>query len=168
VWLGDSTPSVDIDGLRATYIIRRLIEPYAMKRAVARMSTPALNHALTLNGQLALAAQRGDFFALLDADRRLHFHFFEYCGAPGLIRHIHALWAVSGRHLHRGALRRHQDALAEHQVLVQAAGRREPSAIALATEAHLRAEYMSLMQELTGSQPSDPFSDDLAVSEHPL
>jgi DNA-binding GntR family transcriptional regulator len=153
---GSQTPLLDLEELRATYLMRRLVEPYAMKRTAFRLGVGDRDRARELNGRLALAGQRGDAAGILKADRNLHFFLFERCGSPALVRRIHGLWIASVRDVAGGAVRRHAQAVAEHRALLDALALGDLSAVAMATAAHVTAEYAVAVEGLTGRRPADP------------
>ena len=86
--------AVDEDHLTATYLMRRLVEPYAVRRAALRVSRKDLQDAETHNERMAQAGRAGDQGAVREANRALHFLLYDRCGVPGLAQHIRGLWLI--------------------------------------------------------------------------
>jgi DNA-binding GntR family transcriptional regulator len=153
--------SIDQEDLKATYVMRRLVEPYAIARATTRVSRRDLDHAEAINGQMAAAGEVGDHWGVREGNRAFHFLFYDRCGMPALSERIKTLWLVFPWDialLHFGE--RARAAVAEHAAIVAAVRGGDVEAAADATAVHLLHSYRAVTASLTGAPADDPFPAD--------
>ena len=79
---GVIVPLVDMRSLKAVYVMRRLIEPYAFARASRRFSRLDIERAPSSRTRWRLRTSPGTQSASAAANRGFHFLFFERCGIP--------------------------------------------------------------------------------------
>jgi len=150
--------SIDEDELKATYLMRRLIEPYAVQRATLRVSRKDLLEAEAHNERMAAAAEEGDRWGVREANRALHFVFYERCGVPTLPERIRSLWLVFPWDLALMSVGDHtQRSFHEHEEMIAAIRDGDLDGAAAATAAHLLRSYLAVIEGLTGQPAADPF-----------
>jgi DNA-binding GntR family transcriptional regulator len=147
---GVRVAGVDLAQVTATYVVRRLTETYAMRRATLRLSRRDLARARTL-----LETDPTD---VREANRAFHFLFYDHCGMPALTERIAATWQAFpwDLTLHERSAASH----AEHEAILAALEEGDPEAVATATEEHLRNGFASVLLQLTGHAGPDPFDVD--------
>lgn len=157
---GVRVASVDVDRVKAVYVMRRLVESYAMQRATQRLTRRDLALARRLVDDSEAAARAGDLEAVRESNRAFHFLFYERCGMPGLTEEIRGLWrAFPWDLLHGGEPRAHA-AVAEHRAILEAVERGDLPGVAAATEAHIARGFADLASGLSGADQPDPFDLD--------
>jgi len=155
---GVRVASVDLEKIKGKYVIRRLLEPYAMQRATRRLSRRDLEIAHEL---MQAATRTGDDAAVSrEANTRFHFFFYDRCAMPGLAAEIGVLWDNFPWDLLLGGEGRGRDSAGEHQAIYDAVVAGDLDAVARATEVHIANGYAALHQHLTGHTGSDPFDLD--------
>ena len=146
---------IDIDAIRAEYVVRRLAETFAVRRAASRLS----RHDLGVLGRLlddAESAAGGDSADPQAANHAFHFYLYERCGVPGLAERIEQLWARFPWDVMLSDERRAVASQAEHRAILSAAGSGDPDRLVAAFERHLAAGMAALAVTL-GACPDDPF-----------
>lgn len=158
---GARIAAIDEDDLKATYLMRRLVEPYAVRRATQRISRRDLARAQELNQRMAAAGAAGDHWGVREANRGFHFAFYERCGVPSLPERIKGLWLVFPWDI---ALMKVDDrwraSCAEHERLLAAIRDGDADAADEVTATHIRGSYLAVMEGLTGNPVRDPFPVD--------
>jgi DNA-binding GntR family transcriptional regulator len=149
--------AVDEEDLKATYLMRRLIEPYAVGRAALRVSRKDLHDATALNERMAEAGEQADHWGVREANRAFHFLFYERCGVPTLPERIRGLWLVFPWDVAMDLRERTRHSFEEHETIITAASDGDIEAASSATAAHLLAGYITVVERLTGGPVSDPF-----------
>lgn len=168
---GVRVASVDLDGVKVKYVTRRLLEPYAMRRATRRMSRRDLDEARALldatttspraTAQPGPAPSAEDVLALREANTEFHFFFYDRCAMPGLTAEIRALWDTFPWDLLLGRNGRGAQSAAEHRAIYDAVVAGDLEAVSRATEAHIANGYAALHRHLTGHAGPDPFDPDV-------
>jgi DNA-binding GntR family transcriptional regulator len=151
-----STP--DIEQITAIYVLRRLVEPFAVRRAAARLSRQDFARARTINEELLAAQQASDQLLARQLNRDFHFVFYSACGLPALRTEIERFWAMfpwSELHIVRG-----HASFREHEQILTAVVKDDQAAIQKHVETHLRNGYLALMQHLRHPTDTDPFELD--------
>jgi DNA-binding GntR family transcriptional regulator len=152
---GVRVAGVDLEQVTATYIVRRLTETYAMRRATLRLSRRDLARAR----EILSGAQPGahDTTVLRDHNREFHFLCYERCGMPALTERIAAMWQAFPWDLTLHSEGRSEASHAEHLEILAELEAGDPDRVAAATEHHLRNGFASILQQLTGREGPDPF-----------
>lgn len=158
---GVRVTSPDRNAVKATYILRRLIEPYAMQRAARRMSRRDFEAAEELNEAMAAAHARGDVRAVRECNRRFHFLFYDRCGVPELTQEISALWRVFPWDILLARQEKTSRSVGEHRAICAAVRAGDLPGVAAATEEHLKRGYLSLVEQLADEPGEDPFELDV-------
>lgn len=160
---GARVAAVDMEKVKALYVMRRLVESYAVQRATTRMSPHELVQVRrTLDH--AREAQRGsDVDALRAGNRAFHFSFYDRCGLSGLSGRIDVLWQGFPWDLLLGTPERAEQSHQEHLAILEAVERRDVHEAAEATEAHIAGGFAALARRLTGGDepPPDVFALDV-------
>lgn len=160
---GARVAAVDMEKVKALYVVRRLVESYAMQRATSRCSPHALDQ---VRGTLELAddaRRRGDLRAVRAANRDFHFFFYDRCGLSGLSDRIEVLWQGFPWDLMLGTPERAEQSHREHLAILKAVEQRDAQAAAEATEAHIAGGFAALARRLTEDEEPlrDPFALDV-------
>lgn len=154
---GVRVAGVDIDRVKTIYVKRMLLEPYAMKRAILRMSRIEFNGLYGLLEALENAIHEDDREARNSLTRDFHFYFYERCGLPGLISEIAADWDAFPWDLTLDDSSRAGQSHEEHLAIVASARRIEVDTVAELLEDHIRHGVERLFRALTGEDFKDPF-----------
>jgi DNA-binding GntR family transcriptional regulator len=157
---GVRVASVDIPQLQSNYVVRRLVETYAMKRATRRMSPRDLGKARAINESMAAAHRAGDNLRVRTANREFHFFFIDRCGLPGLVDHVDDLWLGFPWDILQVLVDRVPCSVSEHEDILRAVELGDLDEVAAATERHLANSFLALVEHLTGQRPEDPFDLD--------
>jgi DNA-binding GntR family transcriptional regulator len=89
---GYAVAELSVADLREIHRIRELIEPEAIRAAMAAMTLDHVRRIEELEGDVRAAAATGDVVAMSQANRRFHQALLEPCGLPRLLWHIGLLW----------------------------------------------------------------------------
>jgi DNA-binding GntR family transcriptional regulator len=153
--------SIADEDLKATYVMRRLVEPYAVRRATIRVSRRDLQRAEALNEQMGIAGDDGDHWGVREANRAFHFMFYDRCGIAALPERIKTLWLVFPWDIALVQVgERARGAVAEHEAMLVAVRDGDGDAAAEATATHLLNSYRVVTATLTGLPAQDPFPVD--------
>jgi DNA-binding GntR family transcriptional regulator len=86
---------VDLERLKSIYVARRLLETYAVRRAVSRMSPRDVAAAEALLVEIDRANAEGRTTAeIRQLNRRFHFFLYDRCGLKALVTEIENLWRL--------------------------------------------------------------------------
>lgn len=141
---------VDLDRLKAIYITRRLLETYAARRAVSRMSPRDIGHLESLQRSLGETAESQDAAEARRLNKALHFSLYEKCGLPGLVAQIEALWAIFPWDLNVAEYANVRNSDAEHQAIIDALRAHDTEGVGKALGVHLRNGFVAIIQRMTG------------------
>jgi DNA-binding GntR family transcriptional regulator len=158
---GVSVADADFNAIKAVYIQRMLLEPYAMRRATRRISHRDLDRAEDLLDRMTSATKTKEVVSVPELNRQFHFLFYDACGSDALTTQIEQLWQRWPWDLLSVIKDRPNESQREHAEMIQAIRSGDVVQVALATEQHLRASYMSLGKHLTGEIPEDVFDLDV-------
>lgn len=154
---GVRVAGLDLERTKGTYIVRRLVESYAMRRAALRFSRLDLAQARALIEQMQQALDAADPARYQELNERFHFHFYERCGVPSLCDEIRATWQSFPWDLSLESLDRSAASQAEHTAIVDAMAVGDPDLVAQATEQHIAHGFAALIERATGTRRPDPF-----------
>ena len=149
--------SVDPEDLKGTYLMRRLVEPYAVRRSVLRVSRKDIQEARALNERMAAAGEDGDHWGVREANRGFHYLFYDRCGVPALAERIRGLWLVFPWDAALDLRSRARASSSEHDEILSAVAGGDLDAAGTAMAAHLLAGYAAVVENLTGRPVEDPF-----------
>jgi DNA-binding GntR family transcriptional regulator len=154
---GVTVASPDLEQIKSIYVLRRLIEPYAARRAALRLSKQDFAQAEEINRELLQAQQEGDPLRSRRLNHDFHFVFYGACGLPTLVTEIERLWATfpwSELQLH---VVRGRESVREHAAILEVMIADDQAAIQEQFESHLRNGYLALMEHLAHIDGGDPF-----------
>jgi DNA-binding GntR family transcriptional regulator len=154
---GMRVAEVNPQRVKVNYIMRRLVECYAMKRATLRVSRLDLDVARKANADMRAAYTAGDRPAVSEANRRFHFAFYTKCGVPKLTSEIDALWQSFPWDILQVLHARVPESINEHEDIIAAVEAGDIDRVEAATAEHLAKSYHALMEHVTGSGGADPF-----------
>lgn len=158
---GARVAGVDLDRIKATYVVRRLVETYAMQRATTRMTLRDLTQARATVARMAEAARVGDVAAFRADNRAFHFFLYERCGMPGLTQQIVSTWQSFPWDLMLDDSERIHQSHREHVQILEALEGGDPAEVAAATEAHIAQGFLSIAARFADDGPLvDPFDLD--------
>ncbi len=155
---GVRVATADLDQVRTVYLLRQLLEPYAMQRAVWHASPRDLHAAAELHRLMKTLEDAGDRAGYTEANREFHFAFYDRCDDAGLRTEIESLWLRYPWDLLNVIERRSPISHEEHGRILDAARSGDLDEVAAATREHLRTGYLDLADHLQpGVDHHDPF-----------
>ena len=160
---GVRVAEVKLEDVKGTYMLRRLVEPYAMQRAAMRMSPTDVLAAGRLIDRMEDAAGRDDGVAITELNRTFHFLFYERSGPPSFVAGITSLWNDFPWDLLRVASERVPHSIEEHRRILDAVRRADLDAVAEATTLHVAKSFRSLRTHLLSG---DGVPDGEGAGEH--
>lgn len=157
---GVRVADADYERVKTVYLLRRLVEPYAMRRAARRLSPKDLDLAQRLVDDMERVAAEGDRATLNEKNRQFHFLFYDRTGNEGLTEEVALLWQQFPWDVLQVIAHRADEVSQEHRAILKAAQDGDPDALARATEEHLASSFLALARHLTGYEVTDPFEID--------
>lgn len=155
---GVRVATADLEQVKTVYLLRQLLEPYAMQRAMWRASPRDLHAATVLFQEMTALEEAGDPIGYNKANWKFHFAFYERCDDDGLRAEIALLWQRYPWDLLQVVEQRSTTSQQEHGRMLEAAGVGDIEAVAVATREHLRTSYLALAEYLEPDhEHSDPF-----------
>jgi DNA-binding GntR family transcriptional regulator len=160
---GVRVAGVDLDKVKASYVVRRLVESYAMRRAVTRLSPRDIRQAHELLARMEADSSTGDMDSFRRNNRDFHFFFYGRCGMPGLMDQIEAMWQAFPWDLMLSSPERTNESHAEHVAIVEAVEAGDVDATAAATEHHIAQGFAAIAHRLAedGTVTPDPYDVDV-------
>ncbi|WP_336215147.1 GntR family transcriptional regulator [Nonomuraea sp. LPB2021202275-12-8] len=148
---GYSVVQLSLDDLREVYLIRRILEAEAVRRAVALLTPEVLEAAEKAQADVERAAEAGDVPAMTEANRRFHMTVFECAGLPRLVRLIRTLWDSTDayRSMYYGDDPNRERVIAEHHAMLDLLRRRDAEAVVRVLDEHRSAAVGALEALLT-------------------
>jgi DNA-binding GntR family transcriptional regulator len=154
---GVSVAAPNLDQIESISVMRRLIEPYAARRAARRLNRLDFDKARAINEELRRARQPEQELHFRHLNHDFHFLIYGACGLPTLVSEIERLWAAfpwAALQVIKGRARRSAD---EHARMLDALIADDHPMIQTLFEEHIRNGYSALVEQLTGASPDDPF-----------
>lgn len=158
---GVSVADADFEAIKSVYVMRMLVETYAMQRATRRISQRDLDRAQQLLERMESVDAKNPVVSVPELNRQFHFLFYDACGSEALTAQIEQLWQRWPWDLLQVIKERPSKSQQEHREMIDAVRRGDVDGVARATREHLRESYLSLGQHLTGSLPEDAFELDV-------
>lgn len=152
---GVRVAAADVDEVTATYVVRRLTETFAMRRATLRLSRRDIAQARRL-----IEDAGADGRSTRDRNREFHFLFYDRCGMPALTERIAGMWQAFPWDLMLDSAQRATQSRVEHLAILSAVEDGDPDRVAAATELHLRNGFSAILSRLVDSPGPDPFDAD--------
>lgn len=160
---GVRVAEVDLNAVKGVYVLRRLVEPYAMRRAAMRVSRVEILHAKQLIDEMEAAHARADDETVSLLNRRFHFIFYKKTGIPALLADIERLWQRFPWDILKVISSRVDQSVSEHRAMLAAIEENDSDRLAGLCEEHIRAGYLALYEHLTAkvtdrvAEFDDPF-----------
>jgi DNA-binding GntR family transcriptional regulator len=152
---GFKVAAPDFDRITAVYVLRRLVEPFAVRRAASRLTRQDFARAQRINEELAAAQRAGDRILARQLNREFHFVFYNACGLAAVVAEIERFWSMfPWAELH---IVRSSESYAEHQKILEAVIADDQPEIQRVLEEHMRNGYVALIKHLGHSVDVDPF-----------
>src|ERR1700712_1790148 len=160
---GVRVAGIDLDKIKATYVVRRLVESYAMQRVTTRLSPRDLARARLMIEKMQNQSDVGDVDAFRQDNREFHFFFYERCGMPALSEQIEAMWQAFPWDLMLNTPERTHQSHLEHVAIIEAIESGDVAAVAATTEAHIAQGFEAIARRLSKDigQVPDPFLLDI-------
>jgi DNA-binding GntR family transcriptional regulator len=152
---GVTVTAPDVERIKSVYVLRRLVEPYAARRAALRLSRQDFARARAINDELRRAQRAKNQLLARRLNRDFHFVFYEMCGLPTLVAEIERLWVTFPWSELHVVLR--ADSVREHERILDAVMRADDDEIEAALAEHLRHGYAAVMKQLGRNVDGDPF-----------
>ncbi|WP_255657767.1 GntR family transcriptional regulator [Aeromicrobium sp. Leaf350] len=154
---GVRVAALDMARLEAIYVMRRLVESYAMQRASLRISELELRAAEDFINELENATAAGDAPGARRLNRAFHFYLYDRCGLPTLVDQITVLWNAFPWDLILSSPQRSSVSQREHREILRAMRSGDLEDVARTTEHHIAQGFAAATAPLGGSVTSDPF-----------
>ncbi len=154
---GVRVAEIDLDRIEGIYVVRRLVESYAMRRAVHRLSRHDFG---VLRRMLDEMSQSTTPEAQRDMNRAFHFYFYDRCGLPELTQQIGNLWDSFPWDLLLDSEDRADASRQEHERVLIAAESGDADAAAAALGTHVANGIAAVRLHLTGDRGRDVFDED--------
>jgi DNA-binding GntR family transcriptional regulator len=157
---GVRVATAEPEEVKAIYIVRRLVEPYAFCRAARRVSRRELEQAEGLI-ELMAASAPGDRVQVGVTNRAFHFLFYERCGIRALTRQIEELWLGFPWDILQVLEGRVEQSVREHRRILAAVVAGDLAELGEAVESHIERSYLALADHLKSDPERDPFQLDV-------
>ncbi|MGN7861257.1 GntR family transcriptional regulator [Microbacterium sp. 22303] len=156
---GVRVAAVDLEKVKAIYVVRRLTEAYAMRRAVSRLSPRDIAQAHTLLDRMEQLRLAGNLEGFRRDNKAFHFLFYDRSGLPALSDQIEAMWQSFPWDLMLTTEERTAQSHSEHLAILAAVEAQDADAAARECETHIMHTYQSIAQNLAGNDEAvaDPF-----------
>lgn len=158
---GTRVAGVNFDRVKATYIVRRLTESYAMRRVATRFTLRDLKKVEELLVEVDEAVAAGDAQRARDANREFHFYFYDRCGIPVLSEQIELLWSAFPWDLVLSTPERSAASSQEHRAIVDAVRAGDADAVAVAVEQHIAHGFQAISRRINLYEVPDPYDLDV-------
>lgn len=154
---GVSVTAPNLDQIASIYVMRRLIEPFAARRAARRLNRIDFDRARAMNQELRQARRPRRELDFRRLNHDFHFLIYGACGLPTLVGEIERLWAAfpwAASQVRRGRAKRSAE---EHARMLDALIADDQPMIQALFEGHVRNGYFALLDQLTATPAEDPF-----------
>lgn len=155
---GVRVADADLERVKGVYMLRRLVEPFAMRRAALRVSRRDIAEAGALNDGIERAHRENDGLSVAALNREFHFLFYEKAGPETFVAEIRNLWLGFPWDILQVLDERITRSVADHRAIVSAFDEGDLDAVGRATEDHIAGGYQALHRHMT-SQPASPYAD---------
>lgn len=155
---GVRVASPNIDQIASIYVMRRLVEPYAARRASPRLARRDYDRARRINDEFQ-AVDPEDAHEARRLNHDFHFAFYNACGLPTLVSEIERLWTGfpwAALQVRRG---RALTSVDEHEAMLDAVMADDQEAIQQLFETHIKQGFTALMDHIGVTVYVDPFDD---------
>lgn len=147
---GVRVASADLEDCKGVYMVRRLVEPFAMQRAALRVSRRDLLEASRLINAMAAAQEKEEYAAITMLNRDFHFLFYRVSGPRRFVSEIQRLWLSVPWDILEVLTWRVAASIREHRIMVEAIEQNDIERLTAATEEHIRHSHLALARHLSG------------------
>ncbi len=158
---GVRVASAEPGDVKAIYVMRRLVEPYAFCRSARRISRRDIDHAEALIRDMTAAAAEQNRSQATVINRAFHFLFYSRTGIPALTRHIEELWLGFPWDILQVLDERINASVDEHTRILRAVEAGDHAELTAAVETHIERSYLALAAHLDVGEDRDPFDLDV-------
>lgn len=151
---GVRVAGIDPAAVRANFIVRKLVETYAMQRAVRRLAPIDFAALRRLLAEAAEALAEGNAASFHELNHAFHFYFYERCGLPELSEHIASLWQAAPWNLVLTDTNHLASSHRDHLEIVDAFERGDVDRVTALTQAHTSAGYEAIARGLHPDEAS--------------
>ncbi|HEY1517981.1 MAG TPA: GntR family transcriptional regulator [Solirubrobacteraceae bacterium] len=158
---GIEVAGLPADDAAEIYMLRRLLEPVAMERAVPAITGPELRKLEKLHDRLRDAVATGQGRKIAEANAAWHWYIYEQSGTRYLTEFIRRLWARFPWRTMWVIPQRAERTLAEHEEMMEAIRAGDAQEAAQLLRAHIMpADHgdTSIGEELAGAGAREPVS----------
>jgi DNA-binding GntR family transcriptional regulator len=152
---GVSVAEPNLEQIASISVMRRLVEPYAARRASARLTRLDFERARAINAELAAQGQSDQEMHFRRLNQDFHFLIYRACGLPTLVLEIERLWAAfpwASLQLRKG---RASESAREHGAMLQAVVDDDQDEIQRTFEEHVHNGYLALVEQLGAATTED-------------
>jgi DNA-binding GntR family transcriptional regulator len=149
----------DIEKVKGIYVVRRLTESYAMRRAISRLTRLDLCRLREAMERMRDQLARGDLDTFRSENRDYHFFFYDRCGLSGLRDQIDVMWQAFPWDLMLNSPERGLQSHREHEAILAAVEAEDADAVAAATELHIAAGFAGIARSASSDGPVDELRD---------
>ena len=147
--------NIDVDIIRGAYVLRRLSETFAARKAVHRLSPHDLDGLERMLDDADRDTDRPD--RVHAANREFHFAFYRRCDLLSLTTQIERMWAAFPWDLMLNDPARRAESRTEHRQILRSARTGDPDLVVAAFEHHLAGGMAAICRKITGDSGVDPF-----------
>jgi len=135
---GFSVTSLSLEELEELYLMRRLLEAEAIRRAVPRLDAALLQEMEAAITEMDELSDAGDLVGFTQVNREFHLMLFERAGLPRLFRTIELLWQNSDayRSVFFNSLGSRQRVQEEHRKILDACEAADVEGVISAMDEH--------------------------------
>jgi len=150
---GYRVTAATVDDLDDTYRLRLMLDPMAVRLAVANFDEDDRVHLRECFGKLVESYKRDEWPSHRVHHRNFHFALYSKCGSPWLLRFVSMLWENSDRYqrLSRAGRGSPTQRLEEHRGIMHAALDGDAEEAAQRMEDHLRLTYRTVRGLVEGN-----------------
>ncbi|MDH0735021.1 GntR family transcriptional regulator [Achromobacter spanius] len=134
--------------------LRLLLESQLVRAAVERITTQDITELRVLANDFAKAFETGDRAIARGINYRFHRQLYDIAQLPQTLHFVQILWARYPFDLINSASNRGQDAVREHEEILQAFASGDASAAMLAMRKHIESGW-TVLKSLSGAGESD-------------
>jgi DNA-binding GntR family transcriptional regulator len=154
---GYRVTAATVDDLNDTYRLRLMLDPMAVRLAVASFDEDSRTYLRACFGRLVESYRHYEWTSHRVHHRNFHFAIYTRCGSPWLLRLVSMLWENSDRYQRLSTAGRGTPAerLEEHRGIMEATLAGDPEEAAQRMEDHLRLTYRTVQGLLSrdGTRP---------------
>jgi DNA-binding GntR family transcriptional regulator len=158
---GVRVASANPEAVKAVYILRRLVEPYAFRRASRRVSRQELERAERLIDAMEAESAAGNHSQVTALNREFHYLFYDRCGIASLTEQINHFWLAFPWDVLQVIDGRASESVDEHRAILSNVAAGDLDGLTRAVEEHIARSYLALVNHIQSEPVADPFELDI-------